>query len=599
MESGILDRFGRKMALAPYSLYKTPSQQPGNFRPWAQPRAKTYEAITSWQRREMVDVSRVIAAGVSTIDAALIQAGEFSIGDSWHIKYAGTNKRWGKRRDEWFNTIFARNCSTRGDVSDWRSSLRQINWTRKVEADYGIVFDGVERTLSDGKVIEPTGKFSPIKYDRISTGLIGGWQGVMVVSVGNGLDECKELPKTWNYFSGASGWSSWPGLYIINDDRSIFDGQRIIDGIIIDENMNVIGYRIVGFSASGLPVYCDIAKEQMHFNYSARKQLDMIRGIPEIAEAIIPLMHLDDIQNLMEIAIKIASCLAIARESTDGRPMSGGRSNFEEEEFVSDPNGCPITDSSGRPIRQTKARAVEELFPGLFELSTNNKEKLTTLPFDRPTRNEEEFIKRIEKALLHKMWPRDLIYAEDTGRAGTRAIASQANSICTWDQMCTERTARWIADRATEFAMRRGDVPNNDNLADPYDYIFTVPGKFTVDEGNDSKMQLQSLGRCTISRGQISEMSGYLAEEIEEQREVEEDRLAAIAERLNSKHNWMSEKEWLLRLDNGGNNISFADNAEQDEGDEEDISTETKPSPKEAKSADNKTKKNEPERKTD
>ena len=567
--SRLVDQFGRRLAVGPNALYKTPSQNGENFRPWPQPRAKTYEAVTSWQRREMVDVSRVLAAGVPTIDDALIQAGEFSVGDSWHIKSRSTNKAWGKKRDEWFNQTYARDCNSRGLMYDWRSSLRSLNWSRKVEADYGIVFDGKPGRTSDGKETEATGRFSVIKFDRISTGMIGGWQGVQIVSVGNGLEECKELPRTWNYFSGASGWSSWPGLYIINDKTSIFDGQRIIDGVIVDPNMRTLGYRIVGFNAGGLPVYCDIPKAQIHFNYSARKSSDYIRGIPDIAEKIIPLMHLDDIQNLMEMAIKLASCLAVARESVDGNPMRGGRADFDEptspftiQGELPDPPNFPY----GDPYYQKNGRiAVQQFFPGLFELSVQGKEKLVPLGFDRPTMNEESFIKRVEKAVLHTLWPRDLIYADDSGRAGTRAIAVQANTICTWDQQCIERDARWIADRATEYAMRTGMIPTNDNLADPYDYGFTVPAKFTVDEGNDAKMRLAALGRCVISRGQISELEGYLAEEIEEERYWEIERLMIMAEKLAKKHQDFSVKEIYLMFDSGGQNISFADNAQSDE----------------------------------
>ena len=76
----------------------------------------------------------------------------------------------------------------------------------------------------------------------------------------------------------------------------------------------------------------------------------------------------------------------------------------------------------------------------------------------------------------------------------------------------------------------------NDLLDDAYQYVFTVPGQFTVDEGTDLKMQLQSLGRCIISRGILCEMDGYLAEEIEEQREAEIDRLLSAAERIYDKN---------------------------------------------------------------
>lgn len=528
------------------TLYKTPSQFGGDFRPSARPRAKTYEAVSAWQRREMVDVSRVIAAGVPNIDTALTQAGEFTVGDSWHIKYRGTNKAWGKKRDEWFNQTFARDCNLRGPQNDWRSSLRQLNWTRKVEADYAIVFDGKpHKDPRTGKEIDPTGKFQIIKFDRINSGLNG------TVTVGNGLDDVKEIGRNsyTTYFT--NGWGGWIGMYIINDPGSPFDGMRILDGVIVDANMQVLGYRVTGFNDNGVPTYCDVPSAYLQFNFSARKQVDLIRGIPELAEAIIPQMGLDDIQYLITMAIKLASALAISRESTDGNPASSGRATRDFN----------ISDASGNAV--VVKRAFQEIYPGLFELATNNKEKLDVLKFDRPSMNEERFIERVETSVLHKLWPRDLIYAGNSGRAGVRAIGIQARTICEWDQSCTERDARWIANQATAFAMKMGYIPGNDNLTDPYESVFTVPREFTVDEGNDLKMRLAALGRGIISRGRISELDGLLAEEVEEEREQEEDRMMAAAERLHEKHKWISQKECLLRMDAGETNVSFTDTEKQ------------------------------------
>ena len=537
------------------TLMKTPSQMGGDFRPIARPRAKTYEAISSWQRREMVDVSRVIAAGVTNIRTAVVQAGEFSIGDSWHIKYRGANKAWGKLRDESFNRGFFLNCNQRGRQSDWWSSLRQLNWTRKVQGDYGILFDGQpHKDPVSLKESDPSGLFQVVTFDRISTSIIGGSQPG-VVSAGSGLDKLKELPKVQGYAYGSSiyGYASWPGIYIINDKTSIFDGYRIIDGIIVDANMGRVGYRVTGFTEAGQPTYVDVPAARMHFNFSAREQTDLIRGIPEIGFKIIPTMHLDDIQQLISMAIKLASALAVTRESTDGQPLRGGRSNYEE--------APPGGNGPGTPDQSFHLRRVQEVYPGIFELATNNKEALKALGFDRPSMNEEAFVERIETSVLHDLWPRSLIYGGDSARAGARQTAAQANTICTWDQRCVERDARFICDRRTEYEMRMGYIPYNDALADPYEYVFTVPGKFTVDEGNDSKQRLASLGRCTISRGMICELDGYLAEEIEEQREAEEDRLMAIAERLAKKHDWLSPKEALMRLDPSVAQVSFAEQA--------------------------------------
>jgi hypothetical protein len=524
------------------TLYKTPSQYGGDFRAIAKPRPKTYEAVSAWQRREMVDVSRVIAAGVPNIDTALIQAGEFSVGDAWQIKYRGTNKGWGKKRDDWFNQTFSRDCNLRGRMNDWRSSLRQFNWTRKVEGDYAIVFDGQpHKDQITGQTIDPTGKFQVIKFDRINSGLNG------CVALGNGLDDVKEVGTASysSYFT--NGWGGWIGMYIINDPTSPFDGQRILDGVIVDANMRVLGYRITGFNKVGMPTCADVPKDYIQFNFSARKQVDLIRGIPEIAEAIVPQMGLDDIQYLVTMAIKLASALAISRESTDGNPASSGRAT---RDFTT-------TDVTGNNV--TIKRAFQEIYPGLFEVAVNNKEKLTVLPFDRPSMNEERFIERVETSVLHKLWPRNLIYSGDAGRAGVRATGIQARTICEWDQSCLERDARWIANHATAFAMRMDYIPTNNILSDPYESVFTVPREFTVDEGNDLKMRLAALSRGIISRGKICELDGYLLDEIEEERIGEVDRQLTAAEALHKTHPDFMVTQIALMLDSAGTMISFSE----------------------------------------
>jgi hypothetical protein len=284
----------------------------------------------------------------------------------------------------------------------------------------------------------------------------------------------------------------------------------------------------------------------MHLNFSGRRWHDQLRGFPELAEAIMPVMTLDDYDFLITMAMKLSAALSITRESADGNPMRGNRSMIEEDAERED--GTTFT-------RKT---AVEEVFPGIVELATNNKEALKTLSYERPSMNEQEQIRRIETAILHKLWPRALIYEEKLGRAGARSTAVHANAIITHDQMMVERSARWLVDRATEFAMRRGLIPPNTDGFDPYNYDFRIPGKFTVDEGNDAQMRLASLGRCTISRGIICANDGYLAEDIEEEREAEIDRTLLAAERLAAKHPEWSAKEIALMLDSTETNISFS-----------------------------------------
>lgn len=527
--SAIVDQWGYSINSS--SLYKTPSQNPSANRPVARPRAKTYEAITAWQRREMVDVSRVISCGVPTIDGALTTAGEFAVGDSWHVKSRGTNKEWGKKRDTWINQFYYRDCNVRGEMYDFRTTLKGLIRALKVEADYGIVFDS------------NTGKFQVIKFDRIGTG-VSNYGKKAAVSVGSGLEKCKEIGK-----SEMDGFFSCSSEYIINDPASPFDGYRIIDGVIVDGNLTPLGYRILGFNDAGDPTYADVPRAQMHFNFSGRRWLDQIRGIPELAESIMANMTLDDYDYLITMGMKLSAALSVTRESADGNPSRSNRTAYDED----------VTQSDGTTI--TRKVAVEEIFPGIVELAANNKESLKTLDYNRPSTNEQDQIRRIETAVLHKLWPRSLIYPDEFARAGGRATTIQANTIVTYDQCCVERSARWMIDRATEWGMRTGAIPKNRNLYDPYEYVFTVPGKFTIDEGNDAKMRLAAMGRCTISRGIICAADGYLAEEIEAEREAEVERTLAAAERISAKHSDWTPKEVALMLDNYEAQISFSDQA--------------------------------------
>ena len=305
----IVDQFGSRISST--TLYKTPSQRPSDNRPVARPRPKTFEAISAYQRREMVDVSRVIAAGVPNIDAALTIAGEFGVGDSWHVKSRSINKAWGKLRDTWINQFWYRDCNVRGKMYDFRTTLKALIRALKAEADYAVVFDG-----ADTPEHRATGKFRVLRYDSIGTGNNGA------VSIGNGLEKVREIG-TGDTSYGS--WVGWSGIYVINDPKSMFDGARIVDGVIVDGNLTTLGYRILGYSDDGKPVYADVPEANVHFNFSGRRYLDQLRGIPELAEAIMPSLTLDDYDYLIGMAMKLSAAMSVSRESVDGNPQRGTR----------------------------------------------------------------------------------------------------------------------------------------------------------------------------------------------------------------------------------------------------------------------------------
>jgi hypothetical protein len=89
--------------------------------------------------------------------------------------------------------------------------------------------------------------------------------------------------------------------------------------------------------------------------------------------------------------------------------------------------------------------------------------------------------------------------------------------------------------------------------------VASLSAQFTVDEGNDTKLQLMALGRGLISRGEICEEDGRELEDVEAQREQEEDRLFDAAKRLAKKHPELPLQYIIQRLDNGDITTGFTE----------------------------------------
>ena len=527
-----VDQFGRPITASRQKLYPSPGSHPQDNRPKPVVRAKIYENQSPFTRWEQVNYSRVIAAQVPGIDAALEMKASYAIGDAWHPVYHGDNATWGERMEELFTASYFRDCNILGPAHDWHATLRSVCRTFDVEADYAVWFDGID--TPDHRA---TGQFQILDFNRIGSGI--GW----CVSAGNGLDKVKELGSALGtYYSGGfySGWGSFLPYYIIDDTGSQFHGYRIIDGIIVDAHLRFCGLRILGYNDIGVMAYVDVAKDQLHFNFEAGTWLNQLRGIPALANLLDDCNSVSDIKYYWQQGVMLASQKMVTRKSIEGRPSAG----IEETEVaIAQPDGTELL----------KLVRIENAAAGVVELSTRRGEELGTLDLNRPSMDEREFVKMVETAYFHKHWPRCLIYADDAARAGSRAIAQQVQVQLRKRQMAVERTARWICDRRIAFAMARGELPQNNNLFDPYNYGFSLPGKFTVDEGNDGKMMLSMLGRGCISRGIICNDMGVQEKKILKSNTLSVTNLATAAESISQQFPWLKPLDALNRLDNNGN----------------------------------------------
>ena len=527
----ILDWTGKPISSR--GLYPLPLTHAQDSRPRPIVRAKIYENLSSRERWEQVNYAMVISSRVPGIDAALRMQADFSVGDAWHVQYNGVNSKWGEAMEQFINQIYYRDCNILGESHDFHSTLKQLCRTLATQADYGAVFD-------DG-----TGKAQFMDYSRFGSGFGYG------LAVGQGLKQCSELgvgpswaaPIQWGY-GYASGWGTFIPYYVINDPGSPFNGQRIMDGAIVDKNLAQLGYRVLGYDDSGKPTYCDLPASKCHFNFEAHDWLNQVRGIPALANLLDDCNAVEDAKYYWQQAVLNSASRAVTRTSKDGKPNTGGI-----QETVVD---MPQPDGTTKKFTVR----VERNQAGIYELSSDNGEELKTLDFNRPSPGEAELIRQLETGYLHKHWPRALIYTEDINAKSLRAITQQVRSLVWSKQRTLERTARWWIDRAIAWAMGpkgNGRLPLNNAGADPYNYEFTLPGEFTIDEGNDGKMYLSLLGRCCITRGIIANKSGLQEKKLRAANVASVDALMTEAEGLNKKHEWATEMECLNRIDNNGN----------------------------------------------
>jgi len=527
-DSCILDWTGKPIKSR--GLYPLPLTHAQDSRPRPIVRAKIYENQSARERWEQVNYSMVISSRVPAIDTALKQQAYFAVGDAWHLDYNGVNEAWGEQMEHWINEVYARDCNVMGEIHDFHSTMKQLCRVLSTQGDYGAVFD------------EATGKAQFMDYSRFGAGFGYG------LTAGKQLLECNELgigpswsaPIQWGY-GYASGWGSFIPYYVINDPSSPFNGQRMVDGRIVDANLRPLGMRVLGYDRDGKPTYCDLPQGLIHFNFEAEDWLNQLRGIPGLATLLDDCNAAEDAKYYWEQAVLNSASRAVTRTTKDGKPPPGAVQETEVD--IPQPDGT----TKKFTVRVEKNKA------GIYELSSDNGEELKTLDFNRPSPDERELVRTLETGFFHKHWPRGLIYTDDIDRAAGRAITQQVRHIIWSKQRTLERTARWWMDRAISWGMRNGRIPVNNLGSDPYNYEFSLPGEFTIDESYDGKLQMTLLGRCCISRGIIAAKQGLQEKKILKANVTSIRALATQAAAIAADFTWLTPMEALNRLDNNGN----------------------------------------------
>ncbi len=522
------------------ALYPTPSQRPTESRPQPKLKPHTHENVTPRARWELTNHARTIYGSVPMVAAAIEARARFAFANGCFIKSHSVSAEFALAQESAINEVFYRDPNILGDNHDMHSMLIELSINLERDGGQAAVFDS-----ETGKVMV------------IPTTLIGNGIGLKAAGSGE-VTPLSNKPSELGYWGlGPGGFTSYSGATygyeVISDKNSPYFGARIIDGFIVDRNRAYLAVRVLGFNDKGEPSYKDIPAAQIRVNFKTTWS-DQIGFIPQLATAIMSIVNVQDFDYYIKQAMILAAQKAVTRTTKDGKAPATGGVGFT---YV-DADGTPGTTNPGTnaPAGATRIQAYEMNAAGMVELSTDNNEEIKVVSFDRPSLNEEQFIERIERGYLHRIWPYDLIYGKKSARAFSRSLMQQTRMNIWEEQRQGEKFLRWAINQRTAFDMRRGSIPKNNNLLDPYNYEVIWPAEITSDEGYDAQIALDKLGRNLTTHRQLAGSDGYTHQKIQKENIAYADGLIRDAVALANKHkdSGLTAKDVLMMIDNMGNN---------------------------------------------
>jgi hypothetical protein len=273
----ILDPNGRPVS---WFLYPSPRANPraNKPRPWLSPSTKVN--VSSYDRKELVNYSRVLRATVDVLDAAIEAKNSWAFGDAWDAHYTGVNRKWGDEFEDIINNQWMPNCNVRGPQYSFKTSMILSGEAWDVDGD-------------DAMILTETASHFPQLAFYPATRIDSARAGDTEVSGG------------------------------------AFDGSRIFDGIIFDRNSRCIGLRIVDEDGES---HEDISAFNADLAYEPR-WADQARGIPLVAVSLLNWMSLGEIDEFLLRGTKIASSVGLIKKTSEGEALPN--EHYTEELAVS------------------------------------------------------------------------------------------------------------------------------------------------------------------------------------------------------------------------------------------------------------------------
>lgn len=480
-------------------LYPTPKDNPRKYQRGRPLPRDIKQAISQMDHADLVTNCTQIACSIPILSGALRQMSEWAFaGDSWQPIHYGADEAWGDVASNWLIHTVYKNCVRRTPNKKLIKAMQVSAKSWLVQGDDLALFSKDANNLPKMTVIPGT-------------------------AIGNGDQKNGWWSKAT--VSGYIGGEMVAGYGFCVGGK--FDGYRIYNGIIFDDEDEPIAARVLGWSRKDgkwAESYLDF---QLGFQYGAHLASPydwhgMGRSIPRLASAVPAWLDFKETDDHIRKAVKLASTKMVIHKLAEGQDAPQALGDGVEMVEGTDSNGNAQTIF----VQPTQGGDVTYIGSG---------EDLAGADFQNPHKNVEEFVTRkLRENVFDLGWLFELIDLSSTGRAPTRLGCELVNNSIWQLQTDGEERMEWF----TKFAIACGithkhiPAPAPGPLDEAYLWTFGYPKEMSVDAGNDVKASLDRIRYGLTSQRVESAKWGYVLKRIRRDRQKENFALVDDADAL-------------------------------------------------------------------
>jgi len=415
------------------------------------------DMMTNHRHRMMLGDSRFIFQSFSSVAGAVKQKANYVYGGSWRLQSLSTDTDFALAVEEDFKRL-DQSFDLRGSNFGLRKNIWRGSKLLDVDGDFFVI-------LTE----QPETGFPKLQF--LESHRVGDW------------GECREGYVT---------------------DNPAYNGRRILTGVIVDDYMAPVAYRVKDDSRR--QGFQDIpANSVVHF--TDMEWFSQGRGTPTIAAAILDWYDLSETRDAQKMKQKINSILTLV-ESTESGTRDIGR------------NALGIGGGDSAP-------GTTYMDSGMIRIIKNGG-SLKAHTANDPPEGWLKFTQLVEQSAFYALgWRREMLDSSSVGGAGVRGFAADINKSIAARREILESGYMRIA---RDIIAKRAKMGAYNLPTDWWKVSFTKPAEFTVDEGRMRKADIEDLRAGLITATDITERRGDHYDDVVIQRAKELAMLKKVAE---------------------------------------------------------------------